>query len=187
MGFFNKIFNYIAKASRPIFKYENDKLKFLLNSDEYFDFTISDLIKKTRHSSHTLDAYTLLNNDIFLESVILNSNSTWSGQARSLYENFLKSELKLKSLNILNREDIGNYEFTTYKVNDSFILHLIYIWNSNQNIFIIDTNGKLFSTLLSQLKENYSYKYQDELKSEINFDISIVKSDILGEYFQSNN
>ena len=23
MGFFNKIFNYIAKASRPIFKYEN--------------------------------------------------------------------------------------------------------------------------------------------------------------------
>ena len=51
MGFFNKIINYIAKASRPIFKYENNKLKFLLNSDEYFDFTVNDIIEPSEQVS----------------------------------------------------------------------------------------------------------------------------------------
>lgn len=183
MGFFKNIINSIVKASHPLFVFESQALKFFLNSDEYYDFPISGYDIKTRHDPFVMEAYTLKNNDLFLEFIKVHSDSTWNGQPRSLYESFIKSELKLKSLEILEREDIGNYEFTTYRVNNSFILHMIYIWEVNKDIFILDTKGKLFSSILSQLKENYTYSYENDEKGEINFDISLVKNNAFHNYF----
>lgn len=187
MGFFKNVIDYISKASRLIFKVENNSLQFLLDSDEYFTYPIENLNKTVRNSFEVEDGFTISNSDIFLESVVLKNDSQWSGQPRSVYEDYFKYKLNIKSLVTLNRKDIGNYEFTTYKIDDSFILHLIYIWDSNENVFIFDSNGKLFTTLLSKLENNYSYEYQDHQKGEINFDISIVDDNILGEYFQSEH
>jgi len=185
--FLKKLFNSIKKASQQHFLFEDNNLKFLLRSTEYFSYKVNNLSKKAKFSPFVLDAYTLSNKDIFLESVTLNTNSAWSGQPRSLYENFFKEELKIDSKVLLERTDIGNYEFSVYKIDDSFILHLVYIWFHDKNIFIIDSKGDLFGKLFNELKDDYIYKYEDEKKGEINFDISIVQSNTIKGYFESNH
>jgi hypothetical protein len=184
--FLKKLFNSITKATQPHFLFEDSSLKFLLQSREYFSYKVYNLSKKARFSSYVLDAYTLSNKDIFLESVTLNTNSTWAGQPRSIYEDFLKEELKIDSKVLLKRIDIGNYEFSIYKLDDSFIIHFIYIWFHDKNIFIVDSKGELFRELLKELKDDYVYKYDNEQKGEINFDISVVQSNTLKGHFESN-
>lgn len=187
MGFFKKLFSNIAKASQPLFVFDKECLKFLLDCDEYYCYEIGEYDYKTRHSAYISEAFTLNNEEFFLESVKLENSSSWKGQARSIYEGFLKDKLKIKKLEILKRENIDHYEFTTYKINDSFILHLIYICSFNSDIFIIDAKGKLFATLLKQLRENYVYEYKEDEKGEINFNISIVKMNMLECYFGNND
>ncbi len=187
MGFFKKIFSAIAKASQPMFVLDSCYLKFLLNSEEYYSYEVDDYDTKTRHSPYTSEAYTLNNSEFFLEAVKLQRDSSWRGQPRSIYEGFFKEELKIKKMEILKREEFGHYEFTTYKINDSFIIHLIYIWSVKKDIFIFDAKGKLFTALLKQLNESYEYEYDSYELGEINFNISIVKTNALKSYFGSDD
>ncbi len=185
--FLKKLFSSLSKVSQQHFLVEDNTLKFLLRSGDYLSYKTNNLSKKARFSPSVLDAYTLSNKEIFLESVTINTNFTWSGQPRSIYEDFFKEELNIDSKVLLKRIDIGNYEFSIYKIDDSFILHFIYIWFHDKNIFIVDSKGELFQELLKELKDDYIYKYDDEKKGEINFDISIVQSNTIKGYFESNN
>ena len=96
MGFFTKIAKYIAAASIPTYKFEDNKLIFKIESEEFFYYDLGKYEIKTRHDSYVLEAYTLQNNDISLEHVRLDNNSEWNGQALSLYEGFIKEKLGTK-------------------------------------------------------------------------------------------
>lgn len=183
MNFLKKIFSTIAKASKPKFVVDSNNLNFLLDSNEYFSYEIDNYNSRTRHSPYVSEAYTLSNNEIFIEAVKLQIDASWNGHARSVYEGFFKEELKINKMEILKRDEFGSYEFTTYKINDSFIIHLIYIWSAKKNIFIFDAKGKLFTALLKELNKDYEYKYDSLEKGEINFDISIVKVNSFKSYF----
>ena len=187
MSFLKKIIKSIFQISIPTFSFENNQLRFLINDDETFNYDLGEYDMKTRHDPYILEAYTLKNSDIHLEFVKTDANASWNGKSRSFYESLIKSSLKLKSMELLKREEIGHYEFSTYKIDDSFVIHLIYIWEVHKDVFIIDTKGKLFKTLISKYKKDYIYEYEDEEKGSVNFDISLVKNNAFNAYFNQSS
>lgn len=186
MGFFNKIFKSIMQASVSTFSFEDNSLKFLIDVDEFYVYELGQYDQKTRHDPYTIEAYTLKNSDIHLEHVRCDASVDWRGQPRSLYEGLIKEKLKV-SLELKERIEVDKYEFSTYKVNDSFILHFIYIWESQKNTFIIDTKGNLYKELLTRLKDSYSYGFESEEKGSVNFDLSLVKNNAFERYFKQSS
>lgn len=187
MGFFNKIVDFIAKASLPTYKFENNQLHFKLKTDEYFDYDLENYEMKTRHDPYALEAYTIRTNNIFLEYIRLDNNASWNGQPLSIYQGFLKEKLNIKDFELLEKEEINNYNFKTYKIDKSFILHIIYIYTSISDIIIIDTSGNLYKNLLSKLDEKYLYKFDKEEKGSVNFNISIVRENCFRNYIGYDN
>lgn len=187
MGFFTKIINAIKKASIPSFIFENNQLVFHVRHNKTIVYDLGTYDLKTRHDPYVFEAYTLHNSDIYLEYIKLDSNATWNGFSRGFYESMMKENLKLKSLEVLKRQEHKNFEFSTYKVDESFILHLIFIWGAQQDIFLIDTKGKLFTTLMKAVDKTYEYPYASEEKGSVNFDISLVKNNAFKSYFNQSN
>lgn len=183
MGFFQKIANFIAKASIPTFKFENNQLSFKLKNEEFYNYDINNYEIKTRHDSYVLEAYTLFTQDIFLEYIRLDSSAAWRGQALSLYEGFFKIKLQIKDLSVIEKKEIGNYTFKIYKVDENFILHMIYVSTAISDIMIVDTKGELYKNLLFRLDGKYIYKYENEEKGSVNFNISMVKENAIRRFF----
>lgn len=187
MGFFSKVADFIAKASIPIFKYENNSLHFKLSDGEIFFFELSEHSKKSNHDSYVQKAYTISSEDIFLEYVKLSANAQWRGLASSIFETTFKKKLNIQNLETIENKKIGNYIFTTKKVDESFVLHLIYISSSNEDTMIVDMKGELYKALLSKLDDSYTYNFENEEKGSVNFDISLVKENVIYKYIESNN
>lgn len=187
MGFFKNILKSLTKISRPIFSFYADttQLSFKLLDDKNYLYDLKSYEMKTRHDSYVLEAYTLKTNDIYLEFIDLDIVCSWNGQARSLYENLLKTKLNI-NLEVSERVEYKHYEFTTYQIDNDFILHLIYIWEGNKNIFILDSKGELYKNLSSSLNKNYTYSFDKFDKLSISFDISIVKENSIKQYFNTS-
>ncbi|QDF28459.1 hypothetical protein [Halarcobacter anaerophilus] len=187
MGILKKIINYIAKASIPTYKFENNRLCFKLKNNDFYEYPVEDYDIKTRHDPYIIHAYTLKTKELFLEYIKDDQNTQWNGQALSLYEGFIKDKLKIKELTLLEKKEIDNYLFKIYEVDESFIIHIIYIFSSSSNTIIIDAKGDLYKNLRQKLENEYKYKYEEKQKGEINFDISLVKENNLGGYFGYQN
>jgi hypothetical protein len=187
MGFFNKIINFLATASIPTFKFDDNKLIFKVKAEEFYSYDLENYEIKTRHDSYVLEAYTLSTEDIFLEYIRLDNNSTWNGQALSLFEGFLKEKLNIKEFETLEKKEINTYTFKTYKINNSFIIHMVYIYSVNTDIIILDTKGNLYKNLLFRLDGNYVYKFDDEEKGDVNFNISMVKENTIRSFFNASD
>lgn len=187
MGFFQTIISSLTKMSSPVFLFDehNVQLSFKLKSDNRYLYNLEPYEIKTRHDPYVLHAYTLKTKTIFLEFIHLDSFSSWNGLSRGFYEKLLRDRLKIK-LELLERIDIDNYEFSTYRVDDNFILHLIFIWEVNKDIFILDTKGQLYKEFLCSLNSGYVYKFEDDEKGSVNFDLSLVKENSLKQYFSAS-
>ncbi len=183
MGFFKKLLKSIAGASRPIISMEANQLTFKLNSDFFYTYNLENFDIKTRHDPHTLDAFTIKTDKFYMEYIKVDNDTTWQGQALSLYEGFLVEQLNLKKLETLEEIEYKHYTFKVYKVDDYTILHIIYIWEVNKDVFILDFDSELFQTLIKNLDKNYMYKYSNHLKLNVDFDSSIVKMNAFREYF----
>lgn len=187
MGFFKKIISSILNASIPIYKFEDNKLYFKLELEDYFEYELDNYDMKTRHDSFVNEAYTLNTDDIFLEYVSIDSNANWNGEALSLYEGFIKLKLHIKSLDLLEKKEISNYTFKTYKVDDSFVFHIINISTVSSEVFIIDMKGNLYKNLLKKLDKNYVYEYDNNQKGSVNFNISLVKENCVKGFFNGSD
>ncbi len=187
MGFFNKILNIIATASLPIYKFENNILSFKTDKDNYYDYCLEEYDIKTRHDPFVIEAYTLSSKDIFIEYIKTDINTSWNGHALSLYESFFKQKVNIKDSETLEKFEISNYVFKVIKVNDSFVIHFIYIYTSNSNIIIVDMKGDLYKNLLSCFKKDYDYKYSDIEKGSVNFNISMVKENNIRNFFNTSD
>jgi len=187
MGFFTKVLKFIAKASIPTYKFDDNKLYFKVKSEEFYEYELGEYDIKTRHDPFVLEAYTLGNKDIFIEYIKIDNNSQWIGHALSLYEGFFKEKLVIKSMDTIEKKEIGQYVFKTYKINDSFVLHLIYIYTAVLDVIILDTKGELYKQLLFRLDGNYEYKFDNEEKGDVNFNISMVKENCIRNFLRSDD
>ena len=71
-----------------------------------------------------------------------------------IFLNLLKDELKVYSFENLEKKSHTHYEFNIYRVNNDFNLYLIYIYEMNKEIFIVDTKGELYENLLTFSKKS---------------------------------
>jgi len=183
MGFFKNLLNNIAKAARPIYTFKDNTLTFKISSEESHSYALEDYDLKSRHDPYVSEAYTLYNKDIFLEYIRIANDTTWNGSAINFYENMFKDELKIKTLKILEDFEVDTYVFKIFEIDEQFIVFFIYIYEVNKDVFIIDTKGELYNSLASKKIHDYVGKYQDSLKGDVNFNMSLVKQNSQHEYF----
>ena len=94
------IFKKITKLSRPYFSFEDNELKFKIDSDNFYLFPISNIETKTRHNSYVLETYTLKTDDLYIEYIHTETSVTWNGQPFSFFLNLIKQDLKIKDMKL---------------------------------------------------------------------------------------
>ena len=183
MGFFSNLINTVVKASQPTFSFKDNYLIFKISKNNFYTYNLNKYELKRRQDSCVSNAYTIKSDEVFVEYIKLSKNASWNGSSLIFFESLFKNELKIKKLKILEEYEVNNYVLKTYEINENFVCFYIYIFNSSQDVFIIDTNGNLYKNILKRIKSDYVYNYEDKLKGSINFDISLVKKNTLKDYF----
>lgn len=183
MNFIKKLLKKLAKASLPIFNFDQNELKFQIDSNDMFSYSLDNFDFKTRHDPYSIEAYTIKNNDIFVEHIRLDSDCAWNCDAYGTFKSFFKEKIKATSMELIKEFSIDNYTFSTYKVDDDFMVHLIHVYDVNKNTFIVDTKGKLFEALLRELDPHYVYEYEKEKRVNVFFDLSMVKENAIRSFF----
>lgn len=181
------IFKTLTKLSRPYFSLEDNLLKFKIDSDDFFSFPIENIEIKTRHDSYVLEAYTINSKDLYIEYIHTDPDVLWNGSALSFFTNLLKDELRVKSMELLEKKEFKHYHFLTYKINNEYILNIIYIYEMDKEVFIIDSKSELYENLLKNFQKDYVYKYEKNKNIFLSFNISLVKNNAFKQYFSLNS
>ncbi|MBF7065725.1 hypothetical protein [Aliarcobacter butzleri] len=178
------IFKTITKLSRPYVSLEENDLKFKIDSDNTFKYTLSNIDTKTRHDPYIIDAYTLSANEIYLEYVHTDIDVSWNGQALSFFISLLKDNIKAKNFDLVEKEEFSHYEFLTYKVDNSYFLNVIYIYEVSKEVFIVDKKAELYEKLLKNFKKDYVYRFEKDSNNIPKIEnLSLVKNNAMNSYF----
>ena len=190
---FSLLFVVAIKAEPLAFTYDNNKqqMNFYINN-AIFDIELKNPFYQSRVDGCILEAYTLYSQDstfgrIGIENINLNPSCTWVGLPQDLYEDFIKKELHLETLNVLQKVKIKNYELVTYSINDEYVINMVYLHSLNQSTFILDYKGVLFDTLLKKLKPNFDNKYSHHPRYDSVLNKSIVKNNVRSHYFKKQD
>ncbi|MCG3656031.1 hypothetical protein ACOTWK_08770 [Aliarcobacter butzleri] len=178
------IFKTITKLSRPYVSLEENDLKFKIDSDNTFKYTLSNIDTKTRHDPYIIDAYTLSANEIYLEYIHTDIDVSWNGQALSFFIGLLKDNIKAKNFDLVEKEEFSHYEFLTYKVDNSYFLNVIYIYEVSKEVFIVDKKAELYEKLLKNFKKDYIYRFEKNSNNIPKIEnLSLVKNNAMNSYF----
>lgn len=180
-------FKTITKLSRPYFSLEENELKFKIDSDNFFRFEISNVETKTRHDSYVLEAYTLKTNDLLIEYIHTDNDVSWNGQALSFFLDLVKETKKLRNMKLLEKYEFPHYEFLTYKIDNGNILNIIYIYEVNKDIFIIDKKSELYENLIKNFIKDYEYKFERNKDTYLDLNISLTKNNAMKSYFNASS
>lgn len=180
---FDSFFKTIKKLSRPYFSLEENELKFKIDSDTFYIFPITNIETKTRYDSYVLEAYTLKADNLHVEYIHTADDISWNGQALSFFKDLLKESIKAKSMELLEQKEFGHYEFLVYKIDNNFTLNIIYIYEVNKEVFIVDTKGELYENLLKNFDKTYKYNFERKEINSIDLNFSLVKNNNMKSYF----
>lgn len=183
MGLFKSFMRSMMKISRPVFSFDNNQLTFKIDSDRFYSYSLDNYETKTRHDSYTYEAYTIKSENIFVEYINTDPDVQWEGAPESLFFSLIKEKLFIKKSELLESYEFPQFEFTTYKMDDKYILNFIHIDEIDKNIFIIDLDGELYSNLLSSLKRDYKYTYEKNGPLGLDLNLSLVKENAFYNYF----
>ena len=180
---FKSLFKTIKKLSRPYFSLDENELKFKIDSDNFYKFPVLNMETKTRYDSYVLEAYTLKADNIHVEYIHTDDDVSWNGQALSFFKDLLKENIKAYSMDLLEKKEFAHYEFLVYKINGQYILNVIYIYEINKEVFIVDTKGELYENLLKNFDKTYIYKFEKNQIDFIDLNLSLVKNNAMKSYF----
>mgnify|MGYP007017061262 CR=1 FL=1 len=62
-------------------------------------------------------------------------------------------------------------------------MNLIYKYSSTEDIFIIDYDGKYYSSLRKRFDKNYTNIYKDKLRFKSEYSKSLVNMNFINSYF----
>ena len=184
---FKSLFKTITKLSRPYFTLEENELKFKIESDKFYFFPITNIETKTRHDPYVLEAFTLSANRLYLEYIHTDADTSWNGQAFSFFIGLLKRDIRAKSMELLEKKEFKHYELLVYKIDNSYILNLIYIYEINKEIFIVDLKGDLYEGLLKNFEKDYTYEFERNKKINLTLNTSVVKNNAIHSYFRTTS
>ena len=180
---FKSVFKSLKKLSRPYFTLEENELKFKIDSDNFYSFPITNIEIKTRHDPYVLEAYTLTLKDLHIEYIHTDTDVFWNAQALSLFKDLLKNNLKFRTMELLETKEFSHYEFLVYKINNDYLLNIIYIYEIDKEVFIVDLKGELFENLLKNFDKNYVYNFEKNRNTSLDLNVSLVKNNALNSYF----
>jgi len=162
---------------------KTNELKFEISEENLF-------IKKLNNPEYimtsdrcTNESYLLKEKRYFIEFVSLQNNCSWNGLPDGYFEREFKFELKLKSMVAVERIDINNFSFSTFKINDKYSLNTITIYTGDSNIFIIDYEGKLHEQLLLKLNPTYQNNFALMPRFKADYNYSMVRFNFFNSYF----
>lgn len=184
---FKLLFKSLKKLSRPYFTLEENQLKFKIDSDNFYFFPITNIETKTRHDPYVLEAFTLSANQLYVEYIHTDSDTVWNGQAFSFFIGLLKRDIRAKSMELLEKKEFRHYELLVYKIDNSYILNLIYIYEINKEIFIVDLKGDLYEELLQNFEKDYKYEFDRNKKINLTLNTSVAKNNAIHSYFRTSS
>ena len=158
-------------------------------SDNMSEFT--ELTKKNTSDSCANFSYISNINDkeygrLFSEYINLDNSCSWNSFQRGNFEYLFKSTLKLKSMKVIERVDYDNYEFTTYIIDDKYYVDLIYKYSTYEDLFILDYEGKYYSSLRKKFDKAYTNTYVDKLRFKSDYSKSLVNMNFINSYFSKD-
>jgi hypothetical protein len=165
------------------FSKKTDELKFKISDENYLTQKLNNPKYILTFDSCTNKSYLLKEKRYFIEYISLETNCNWNGLASGYFESEFKSKLKLKSMKGIERIDIKNYSFSTFKINDKYSLNTITMYIGFTDIFIIDYEGTLYNELLGKLKPTYKNKFESLPRFEADYNYSMVKYNVFKSYF----
>ena len=184
---FKSLFKTITKLSRPYFTLEENQLKFKIESDNFYYFPISNIETKTRHDPYVLEAFTLTAKQLYLEYIHTDMDVSWNGQAFSFFISLLKRDIRAKSMDLLEKKEFNHYDLMVYKIDNSYILNLIYIYELDKEIFIVDLKGNLYEGLLKNFEKDYKYEVERNKKLNLTLNTSVVRNNAIQGYFRTTS
>jgi len=125
-----------------------------------------------------LNSYVLRDNETFIEYVRLKSNCVWNGLGSSFFRNLLNEKYDLEVVQSFRE---GAFSVVYYKYKNEYF-YFLSTMSGNANYFIIDYSGKT-AVKVSQ-KASLIAK---EKRVKEPFDKSLVKNNILGNYFSNES
>jgi hypothetical protein len=139
-------------------------------------------------SSCTMNSYILKDDNkkygnLFLENIELTNNCHWNGSASGFFTYELKTRMKFKSFELVDRFTKDYYEISTYKVNDEKYVSIIDMYTVNRDVLIIDNSGKLSQEIIKTLNPNFNFKYVNAPRTDIDYNFSLVKFNTFNGYF----
>ena len=65
-------------------------------------------------------------------------------------------------------------------------MNLIYKYSIDEDLFIIDYEGKYFAKMINEFDKNYENKYLNKERFSSNYSNSLVKMNFINTYFSMN-
>lgn len=135
-------------------------------------------------NSYIINSKTSEYGDIFIEHMSLNSTCQWNGFSRSYFDNLFKEKNSIKNMIAVERVDYENFEFSTYLIDDKYIMNLILDFSNLESTFIVDYKGILFTKMIKKFDKDYVNKYLEKAKFTSNYNSSLVNQNIFKNYFE---
>jgi hypothetical protein len=182
-------FLFNACSSQTLsFGLQNNELKFKVPNNAIYTVKLTNPIIFTNYDRCSTFSYTLnetLNTygKVFIEDINLHSNCQFNVEALGALTYEFKEQLRLKSFEKVEELSFGNYEFLTYKVNDTSYVSIIYIYTPFSMRFMVDYEGKVYNELLLQFDKTYKNNFLHQKRFDANYTYSIVKMNMFKHYF----
>lgn len=148
-------------------------------------------VTTTFHPCTTFSYYVKDNNKkygkLFIEYVDLSSDCMWNGFARGFFEELFKQTQKINSMKIVEQYDYDNFEFTTYLIDNSSYVNLIYNFTTSKSIFILDYSGKLSNEYIKSYNKDYVSKYINKKRYSKDYEKSLVTMGNFYSYFSRDS
>ncbi len=197
MGFLNKIFSSLKKASRKRVEIDQDSktLQILLNSDDEQYFTLEfDSINKTNLSDSSIqEAYSIIGENsslgkLHIEVIRLKVQHKWQVSPGSAFDRIIQDSFRSHELRFKDSFNNRFCKLTKYELDYENEIGTIWLSLNQYEVFILDAKGQLFNDLL----KIYGVKNKDMTITslepfEITLDKSIVSSNMIEEYFGKEN
>ena len=177
-------FKKVTKLSIPYFSLEENDIKLKISTDHFYKHTLYNIEMKTRHDSYVYEAYTIKSDNIFLEYIHTYEDVAWNTDAFSSFLSLLIGALQSSSFENIEKKSFTHYDFYIYRVNSSFNIFLISLYEMDKNLFIVDFKGDLYKNLMLNFDKSYKFSYENSADLKFDINISLVKNNAMNNYFK---
>lgn len=150
-GCSSALVNYDNETKILSLKVNKEKNKTLKFNEPTYKANFGQCIENSYYVVEPLPKY----GNIYIEHIRMNSSCYWNGLPQGYLISFLKKVYKVDDIKRISKENIYQYELSTYKVNDKFDIKIILAWGPSQNTFIVDEKGIFTEELIKELKKAY--------------------------------